>query len=298
MASPSSVAPEVAPTLAMAPGVAVDAGPMQTEPWRIVRVTRETRDTFTLALEPEAAGRRLSFRPGQFNMLWSFGVGEVPISMSGSNRETRRVTHTLRAVGAVTRSFQALRKGDSVGLRGPYGTPWPLDLGHGKDVVLIAGGIGLAPLRPAIYHLLDHREKYGRVVVLFGARTPDDLLFGGELESWRGRFDLEFGLTVDRGSEEWRGNVGVVTTLIPRAPFDPGNTLALVCGPEVMMTFAARDLMHRGVAPESIWVSTERNMKCAVGLCGHCQLGAEFVCKDGPVFRYDRALPLLSVREL
>lgn len=274
--------------------------PMRPEPWRIVRVANETRDTFTLTLEREGPEARapFSFRPGQFNMLWSFGVGEVPISMSGPPGETRQIVHTLRAVGPVTRSFQKLRRGDVVGVRGPFGTAWPVDLAEGHDVVLVAGGIGLAPLRPAIYHVLQHRQRYGRVVVLFGARTPDDLLFERELEAWRGRLDVDLDVTVDRAPAEWFGHVGVVTTLMPRAPFDPAKAVAFVCGPEIMMHFAATDLGHRGVAPERVWISMERNMKCAVALCGHCQFGPTFVCKDGPVFRWDRMKPLLAVREL
>lgn len=272
--------------------------PMRPEPWRVARTAAETRDTFTMVLEREDGGRPFSFRPGQFNMLWAFGVGEVPISMSGAPGETRQVVHTVRAVGPVTLGLQRLRRGDGVGLRGPFGTAWPVDLAEGRDVVLVAGGIGLAPLRPAIYHLLRHRDRFGRVVVLFGTRTPDDLLFPREFEAWRGRLDVEADVTVDRAHPEWRGHVGVVTTLIPRAPFDPANTIAFVCGPELMMHFAATDLEHRGVPAERIWISMERNMKCAVALCGHCQFGASFVCKDGPVFRWDRMRPLLAVREL
>jgi NAD(P)H-flavin reductase len=272
--------------------------PMRPEPWRIVRAATETRDTFTLTLEPEDPRTTYAFRPGQFNMLYTFGVGEVPISMSGPPGDGRRVIHTLRAVGPVTQTFHRLRRGDVVGLRGPYGTAWPVDRAEGHDIVLVAGGIGLAPLRPAIYHVLANRAAFGRVVVLFGARTPDDILFAKELESWRGRFDIEVGITVDRAQPDWHGHVGVVTTLIPRAPLDPANTVAFVCGPEIMMLFAARDLENRGVPRRRIWISMERNMKCAVALCGHCQFGPTFICKGGPVFRYDRLAPLLAIREL
>jgi NAD(P)H-flavin reductase len=279
-------------------GVAAPPDPMKTAPWRIVRTVRETRDTFTLRLEPVLDAPPFDAAPGQFNMLYAFGVGEVPISISGPPGPTRQLLHTLRAVGPVTQALQRLTRGDVLGLRGPYGTPWPVTLAEGQDVVMVAGGIGLAPLRPVLYHVLAHRERYGRLVVLFGARTPDDILFAKELEDWRGRFDVEVAVTVDRAYEGWRGHVGVVTSLIARAPFHPEDTTAFVCGPEVMMTFAARDLEHRGVPAARIWVSMERNMKCGVGLCGHCQLGPEFVCKDGPVFRFDHALPLIHVREL
>jgi NAD(P)H-flavin reductase len=179
-----------------------------------------------------------------------------------------------------------LKRGDQIGVRGPYGSHWPLTAAAGNDVVLVAGGLGLAPLRPALYQLLAHREQYGKVVLLYGTRTPADMLYRHELGHWRARFDVEVLITVDRAIRQWRGEVGVVTRLIPRAPFDPRNTIALVCGPEVMMRHAVLELQRRGVAAERIYLSLERNMKCAIGLCGHCQLGPVFVCKDGPVFCY------------
>jgi NAD(P)H-flavin reductase len=159
--------------------------------------------------------------------------------------------------------------------------------------VIVAGGIGLAPLRPPLYHILSRREKYGKLVILYGARTPDDILFRRELNQWRSQFDLDVFVTVDRASSDWRGNVGVVTTAIPGALFDPHNTVALLCGPEVMMRYAAIELLKRGVIAEKIFVSMERNMKCAIGFCGHCQYGPEFVCKDGPVFQYSHIKDLL-----
>ena len=271
--------------------------PMRPEPFRVARNRPETHDTFTLTLEP-ADGRAFAFRPGQFNMLLAPGVGEVPISMSGRPGATREVVHTLRAVGAVTQTLRRLGRGDPLGLRGPFGTSWPVDAAEGGDVVLVAGGIGLAPLRPALYHVLSRRKRYRRVSVLFGARTPGDLLFARELEGWRGRFDVDAEVTVDRAGPDWRGPVGVVTTLIPRAHFDPANTTVFVCGPEVMMTFTVRELERRGVVPARVWVSLERNMKCGVGLCGHCQLGPLILCRDGPILRHDRVARRMAVREL
>jgi NAD(P)H-flavin reductase len=259
---------------------------------------RETDDTFTLALEPRDGGDVLAFRPGQFNMLYAFGVGEVPISISGDPARPERLVHTIRAVGAVTRALRGLGPGAVLGVRGPYGTSWPVEGAHGHDVVIVAGGIGLAPLRPALYHLMLHRVQYGRVVLLVGARTPRDLLFAKELREWRSRFDLEVDVTVDRATSEWQGAVGVVTKLVERSPFDPASAQAFVCGPEVMIRFAAMALQQRGVAPSAVYVSMERNMQCAVGLCGHCQMGPFFVCRDGPVFRYDRTLPFFGLREV
>ncbi len=274
------------------------ADPMRPVPFRVQRVVTETHDTFTLVLSPPADLVPFSFKPGQFNMLYAFGSGEVPISMSGRPGETNEIVHTIRAVGPVTQQLHRLRRGDTVGVRGPFGTAWPVEEAEGHDVVLLAGGIGLAPLRPALYHILAHRDRYGRVVLLFGARTPEDLLFAKELETWRGRFDVDVEITVDRAGRGWRGLVGVVTSLVPRAPFEPRSTMAFVCGPEVMMTFGVPELERRGVPRDHIQVSLERNMKCAIGLCGHCQLGPLFVCRDGPVFTYARVAPLLAVREM
>jgi NAD(P)H-flavin reductase len=262
---------------------------------RLFRVTRriqETRDTFTFELDPEN-GEAFSFVPGQFNMLSVPGVGEVPISISGSGG----IVHTTRAVGTVTRALEQLREGGYVGLRGPFGTGWPMDRMEGRDVLVLAGGIGLAPLRPVLYHVLSAPEKFGRLVLLYGVRTPADLLFREELLGWQSSTHLDVGITVDFAGEFWRGHVGVITKLIPAARFDPDNAVAVICGPEAMMRFTVRELRGRGLAPESIYVSMERNMKCALGLCGHCQYGPTFVCKDGPVYPFDRVERYLGVRE-
>ena len=277
---------------------AAEPNPMVTQPCRVLQVRRETFDTFTLEVEPPGASKEFPFAAGQFNMLYVFGVGEVPISSSGNPIQPRTLVHTTRAVGAVTSAMHKLRRGDALGVRGPFGSPWPVQQAEGSDVVIVAGGIGLAPLRPVIYQLLAQRERYGRIVLLYGTRSPADVLFRRELEQWRARFDVELQVTVDRSDRGWRGSVGVVTTLIPRAPFDPRSALALVCGPEVMMRFTARALESRGVPRERIYVSMERNMKCAIGFCGHCQFGPTFVCRDGPVFRYDRIEPFLGIREV
>lgn len=266
-------------------------------PWRVERVHKETHDTFSLALAPVAASPSLAFAAGQFNMLYVFGVGEVPISISGNPLEPSPLTHTTRAVGAVTRAMWNLKVGDTLGVRGPYGSSWPLAEAVERDVVIVAGGIGLAPLRPVLYHLLGRRQEFGKVVLLYGTRTPQDIPFRPELRHWAARRDLHVDVTVDRAVGRWRGHVGVVTRLIPHAPFDPANTVVMICGPEVMMRFTAYELRKRGVPPDRIFVSLERNMKCAIGFCGHCQYGPSFVCKDGPVFRYDLVQPLLNVRE-
>ena len=261
---------------------------MLTHVYRVERVQDETYDTFTLDLASSHGLGLAPFAPGQFNMLYAYGVGEVPISISGDPAKPKTLAHTIRAVGNVTKAMRKLNLGDKLGVRGPFGTSWPLEEAKGYDVVIVAGGIGMAPLRPSLYRLLSERREYGKVFLLYGARTPSDLLYPREFEQWQGRSDLEVHVTVDRALRWWRGNVGVVTTLIPKAAFDPTTTIVMVCGPEVMMRFTVAELQKRGVAEESIYISMERNMKCGFGFCGHCQLGPFFICKDGPVFRYDR----------
>jgi NAD(P)H-flavin reductase len=272
--------------------------PMMPRPFRVRRVCQETHDTFTLELDAVEGTKSYSFAAGQFNMLYVFGVGEVPISISGNPTSPKGLTHTTREVGVVTKAMRGLKKGDVLGIRGPYGSNWPVEEAAGNDVVIVAGGIGLAPLRPALYHFLSQREKFGKIVLLYGTRSPNDILYQKEIKQWRSQFDLEVYVTVDRAIGNWRGNVGVVTTLIPKAPFDPLSSIALVCGPEVMMRFTVQELKRRGVPEDRIFLSMERNMKCGIGLCGHCQMGPTFVCKNGPVYRYDRIEDLLGKREV
>jgi NAD(P)H-flavin reductase len=271
--------------------------PLLPQPFLTVHRHEETADTVTLRLQPQGEADT-GFRPGQFSMLYAYGVGEVPISISGDPALGGYLEYTIRAVGGVTNALCAAAVGELVGVRGPYGTSWPLEEAEGGDLVIVAGGIGLAPLRGALLLALAHRERYNNLSLLYGARTPNDLLYSFELHEWRSRFDIEVEVTVDRAAPGWMGDVGVVTQLMRRIPFDPANTTALVCGPEVMMRATARQLLGAGVAPGKIVVSLERNMKCGVGLCGHCQLGPAFLCKDGPVVPYTRGGPWLEVAEL
>jgi NAD(P)H-flavin reductase len=278
------------------PQTAAPVGAMVPRVFRLADRRHDTVDTFTMMLEP-TDGAPLEFVPGQFTMLSAFGVGEVPISVSGAANVAGPLQHTVRDVGAVTHALARTSVGELVGVRGPYGTGWDVADGVGGDVVLVAGGIGLAPLRPAVLEILHHRQRYGRVVLLYGTRSPEDLLFAEELKRWQ-NLGVEVLVTVDYGAPSWAGRVGLVTTLIPRAGFDPRSALALVCGPEIMMRFTAAALLERGVRPDKVRVSLERNMRCGVGLCGHCQYRELFVCLDGPVLPFARVAGLLGTREL
>ena len=273
---------------------AAPANPYDLTPMRIASVMRDAPRVFTWTFEVE---RGFRFRPGQFNMVYAHGVGEVAISISGDPGEHGALVHTLRGVGSVTQVMERFASGDVVGVRGPYGTAWPIAEARGTDVLFIAGGIGLAPLRPAILQVMADREAYGRVTILYGARSPADMIYREELQRWRGRFDCRVEAIVDTAGRSWYGPVGVVTQLIARAEIGPHES-AFVCGPEIMMRFVVRELERRGVPFHSIWLSMERSMKCGVGLCGHCQWGGSFVCKDGPIYRFDQVAPLFATREV
>jgi len=271
--------------------------PMQPTLMRVHKARHETSDTFTLELEPPNSSV-FEFQPGQFNMIGILGIGEVPISISGDPDHPELLVHTTREVGAVTSALKRAHSGDWVTVRGPFGNSWPMEKAEGRDVILINGGIGLAPLRPVIYKIVNHRARYGRFAVLYGARTPGDILYERELTKWRSHFDLDIELTVDHGQNDWRGNVGVVTGLISRLSIDPANTLAMVCGPEIMMRFTVKALEAQGLSRDLMFLSMERNMKCGIGLCGHCQIQGHILCQSGPVYPYSVVAPFLEVKEL
>lgn len=273
------------------------ADPMLPVSYVVADKRQDLADTWTLELEPANGNGVAAFGPGQFSMLYAFGAGEVPISVSGGGEAGGRVGQTIRAVGEATRALCSLEPGSQVGVRGPFGNTWPIREAEGGDVVVVCGGIGLAPLRLALNHLLENRDSYREVSLLYGARTPDEVLYPSELARWR-EGGIGVATTVDSAPSEWEGRVGLVTKLIPDAGFEGARTTALICGPEVMMRFVSQALQDRGVPLDSIYVSLERNMKCAIGHCGHCQLAHRFVCKDGPVFPVGRIGTLLGVREL
>lgn len=265
--------------------------------YRVGEAIRELADTVTLELTP-LSGERPEYEPGQFNMLYVFGVGEAAISISGDPEQGGSFIHTVREVGAVSRAIAGLKAGAVAGVRGPYGTGWPVEAAEGSDVIFVAGGLGLAPLRPAICRVLANRINYGRVSVLYGSRNPGDILYRHELEQWRQRLDVDVSVTVDHADRSWHGNVGVAPSLIRRASFDPQETIAMVCGPEIMMRYTVNALQSAGVGDDRIFLSMERNMKCAIGLCGHCQFGPDFICKDGPVMPYSKLARYFTVREI
>ncbi len=225
--------------------------PMMPQTHSVREVIKETPDTFTLTLQPEDGNGASAFQPGQFSMLWVFGVGELPISISGDPGKQDRLVYTVRSVGKATNAFVSQKPGAGIGVRGPFGIGWPVDIARGRDLVLVAGGIGLAPLRPVIYHVLSHRADYGRLVVLYGARSPRDLLYRKELASWARQRDMQVLITVDYGGLSWRNHVGVVTTLLKYARLRPAQSVAMLCGPEIMMRFVARDLEGPRLRPPS-----------------------------------------------
>ena len=204
--------------------------------------------------------------------------------------------HTIRYAGNVTRAISRLRIGDIVGIRGPYGTAWPLDRFRGNDVCIVTGGIGLAPLRPVIYHIINNRSDYGRVHLLYGARTPNDMLYTRQFEDWEAN-GIEIHQTVDRADHSWKEHVGVVPMMFYHLRLDPKKTTVLTCGPEIMIHFVIYEAMARRIPKEQIYVSMERNMKCGIGLCGHCQFGPSFVCKEGPVYAYAAIEPFFGVED-
>jgi NAD(P)H-flavin reductase len=269
------------------------AGYFDPAPFRVERVVRETADVCTLTLRGE---RPFAFEPGQFNMLYAWGAGEAAISISGDPGAPETLEHTIRAVGNVTSSLCRANEGDTILVRGPFGTPWPVEAARGRDVLIVAGGIGLAPLRSVVLRLRQRAAEFGRVTVVYGARSPHDLLFASELREWKRHARVD--LIVDRADEHWRGETGVVTRPLARVELDAGNAVALLCGPEIMMRFSARELARRGMTEDRIYVSLERNMKCGIGVCGHCQLGPYLICRDGPVQRFDQVARFLYVPEL
>ncbi|MEM3615672.1 MAG: FAD/NAD(P)-binding protein [Candidatus Methanomethylicia archaeon] len=260
----------------------------------INKIIQETHDIYTYHITPIEG--EVKGAPGQFNIIYIYGGGEIPISISGI--EDGSIMHTVRFVGAVTRMLSRIKEKSIIGLRGPYGNTWPVKEAEGFDILIVSGGIGIAPLRPVIMEVERNRDRYGRMIILYGARTPRDLVYRREFERYKRIRNTEFHVTVDRGEEEWAGAVGVVTTLIPKVDVDPKNTIAMVCGPEIMMKFTVKDLIKKKIPEERIYISMERRMRCGIGQCGHCQVGPYFVCKDGPVFQFSKIKGYFEVEQI
>ena len=281
--------------MATAPEAELLPGAFVPFPFRVAEKRQDTADTWTLTLEPEEEG--FAVAPGQFVMVHVWGIGEVPISVSGCPEDAGDpIVLTVRAVGAVSGAICASETGALLGLRGPCGNTWPIAEAAGGDVLVVAGGIGLAPLRPVIVHAAAHRAAYRHASLLYGARTPGDLLYTGQLDAWRETLAVD--VTVDAAETSWRGKVGVVPKLVSAAEFRNDAVTAFVCGPEVMIHYTVEALRERGVPDERIFQSLERDMRCGIGLCGHCQLGPTLICRDGPVYSQAELGALMEVREL
>lgn len=263
----------------------------------ILERIQESPTIFTLRLAFTDPARQAAYRflPGQFNMVYLYGVGEVPVSIVSDPEDERVLDHTIRAVGRVTQRLSRLGQGDRLGLRGPYGRGWPLAAAEGRDVVLVTGGLGCAPVVSVIRYILRRRERFGRLTILQGVKHADDLIWRDQYAAWSRLPDVHVGLAADVGGPAWFGQVGPVTILFDRVPVSPGS-LVMMCGPEAMMRAAVQELLRRGIGEGDIWLSMERSMHCALGLCGHCQIGGHFVCRDGPVFPYPELKALLGER--
>ena len=252
---------------------------------KIVSIRRltELEKYFEIRLENQ---REFSFIPGQFVQLSVFGVGEAPISISSSPFDKDSIGVCIRRVGDVTSAIHRLEIGSYLGIRGPLGNGFPIEELKGKDILFIAGGLGLAPLRSMIYYVLEKRHDFGRVIILYGTKTPEEILFRDEMETWNKREDIELTVTINRPDKNWLGKTGVVTRLIPFLKLDPQDTYALVVGPPVMYKYALLELQEKRIPATNIILSLERRMKCGVGKCGHCQVNGVYVCLDGPKFSY------------
>ncbi|HTN42661.1 MAG TPA: FAD/NAD(P)-binding protein [Nitrospiria bacterium] len=278
---------------------------MNSNPWipypaEVIGKRREALRVHTVRLKirDEAIRRAYRFRPGQFNMLYVFGVGEVPISIVSDPDQPGVLDHTIRDVGKVTDALVGLKEGDTVGIRGPYGSWWPLEEARDMDVVIVTGGLGCAPVVSVINYVAHRRDRYGGLKIFHGVKTPKDLLYRARFRAWRKLPDTEVYLTADHPDREWKYKVGIVTNLFRQVRIDAGKSLVMMCGPERMMQSAARDLLAQGLPAERIYLSLERNMKCAIGFCGRCQFGPSFICKDGPVYRYDRIRTWFEMDEI
>lgn len=276
----------------------MSANPYLPQTARIAERRQESDTVFTLRLRFEDSATRAQYRfaPGQFNMVYLFGVGEVPISIVSDPEETGLFDHTIRVVGRVTEGLAALKTGDCVGIRGPYGRGWPLAAAEGRDLLIVTGGLGCAPVVSVIQYAIRRRHRFGRLVIIQGVKHSADLIYRRQYEEWASVPDTTVRIAANVSAGHWPWHVGPVTELIEQAEIDPAGTVAMMCGPEGMMIAAAQILRQKGMAEGALHFSMERNMQCAIGHCGHCQFGGQFVCRNGPVFSYAEIEALLGVR--
>jgi NAD(P)H-flavin reductase len=274
----------------------MDAGPPHAA--TVMSRTQESPSIFTLRLRLSDAALQADYRfaPGQFNMLYLMGVGEVPISIMSDPADRDGIGHTIRAAGRVTQGLARLQAGDQVGLRGPFGRGWPLQEIGGRDVVLVLGGLGCAPAVSVIHYILNRRERFGKLVIIQGVKHAEDLIWREQYDRWAALPNTQVLVAASHGAALWPWHVGRVTEVFGLAQFNPARAAAMMCGPEGMMQAAAENLLQRGLPESRLYLSMERNMQCAVGRCGHCQLGGSFVCRDGPVFGWGQVKDLLAHR--
>ena len=270
--------------------------PFFVHPATIVERKQDATDivSFRLRLNDSKIRKRFEFQAGQFNMLYVFGVGEIAISIVSDPDEPELLDHTIRVVGRTSQVMGRMNVGDVLGIRGPFGRGWPMEEAKGKDVLVVTGGLGCAPVVGAIEYMFRRRDQYGTIKILHGVKAPHDLLYRERFDAWRSHPDTEVYLTSDQPGKTWHYHIGVVTELFDELQLDPHRTLVMMCGPEIMMRVAVNILTHRGLRPDQMFVSLERHMECGIGLCGHCQMGPFFLCKDGPVMRLNKILPFLG----
>lgn len=278
----------------------MSAGELHTLPHEAEIVERidesESIFTFRLRFTDPDLHERYSFQPGQFNMIYLPGVGEVPISIVSDPEDEHLYDHTIRAVGRVTHGLAQLQAGDRIGVRGPYGRGWPVRESKGRDVVLVTGGLGCAPVVSVINYVLRRRQEYGRLTIMQGVKHASDLIWREKYEQWAALPDTQVLLAANEPGPGWPWHTGYVTALFDQAHILPDNSVVMMCGPEGMMVAVAKDMLARGIPERDLWLSMERNMQCGIGACGHCQIGGKFACHDGPVFSYDQIKELLPVK--
>ncbi len=264
----------------------------------VVERIQESPTIFTLRLRFTDPAEHATYRfaPGQFNMLYLYGVGEVPISIVSDPEDVHLFDHTIRAVGRVTQGLSQLEAGDRLGIRGPYGQGWPLDLAEDRDVMIVTGGLGCAPVVSVINYVMRRRDRFHRLVIMQGVKHSDDLIWRNQYAHWSKQPETQVLVAADQGAALWPWHVGHVTDLFDQVKMDFASAVVMMCGPEGMMRVAVEQLLARGMAEDHLFLSMERSMKCAMGLCGHCQYGGKFVCKDGPVFSYAQVKPLFGIR--